>query len=135
MWREAVRPALMAGVRLQILSAAVNQRNIAFPCDFPAGTSPYPLLSTGRPFVNLVRAPRPRTWLALISVLTGMATHCAGSGWGVAADICATARRVLSPGAVFPPERVDQPQEMGCVVQDFAVCAWVVVLDAEEGAN
>ena len=36
-WREdeddEMRPAWMAGVRLQILSAAVNQRNIAFPCD------------------------------------------------------------------------------------------------------
>ena len=30
-WREEMRPAWMAGVRLQILSAAVNQRNIAFP--------------------------------------------------------------------------------------------------------
>ena len=30
-WREETRPAWMAGVRLQILSAAVNQRNIAFP--------------------------------------------------------------------------------------------------------
>ena len=52
-WREAVRPAWMAGVRLQILSAAVNQRNIAFPCDCPAGTSLHPLLSTGRPLLSL----------------------------------------------------------------------------------
>ena len=73
--------------------------------------------------------------MALISVFTGMAAHCTGSDWGVAADICVTARRVLSPGAVFPPKRVDQAQKLGCVVQDFAVCAWVVVLDAEEGAN
>ena len=43
-WREETRPALMAGVRLQILSAAVNQRNIAFPLWRPAGTSPYPLI-------------------------------------------------------------------------------------------
>ena len=39
-----MRPALMAGVRLQILSAIVNQRNIAFPRDDLAGTSLlYPL--------------------------------------------------------------------------------------------
>ena len=56
-WREAVRPAFVTlDVRLHTSRSAVNIARLSFPRDYPAGTSPYPLSSTGSAFITLAIA-------------------------------------------------------------------------------
>ena len=49
-WREEMRPAWMAGVRLPDLERCCKSAPYSFPCGVSAGTSPYPLIPNGQTF-------------------------------------------------------------------------------------